>query len=199
MPEVDPQFFVDAMARAGVSQRQLAKLIGLDHSALSLKLRGLREMKAHEAAEVARLLSVPLTDVLSAAGVQVPGDSTVPLVGFIDGEGEVHLTMDQDKPERIAAPPELAGNAMAVMTKASTGRMHLTDGWVYYFRQPAEVPRDIAGSLAIAKITGGMTVLRFVHRGYKPGTYNMTANSLVPIENARLEWAAPVLWIKPSH
>lgn len=199
MPEVDPQFFVDAMARAGVSQRKLAKLIGLDHSALSLKLRGLREMKAHEAAEVARLLAVPLNDVLAAAGVRVPGDSTVPLVGFVDGEGEVHLTMDE-RAERMAAPAELAGNAMAVQVHAATGPLHMIDGWSYFFRQPAEVPRDIAGNYAVAKLVGGVALLRFVTRGYRPGTFNLISEfHMPPIENAKLEWAAPVLWIKPSH
>lgn len=52
------------LAERRLSQRQLAKLIGLDASAVSLMLRGKRKMGAEEAAAISRLLNVDVDDLI---------------------------------------------------------------------------------------------------------------------------------------
>ena len=53
---MDTKWFRDRLADRGLSQRALARQMALDAAAVSLMLRGKREMKLTEAAEIARLL-----------------------------------------------------------------------------------------------------------------------------------------------
>ena len=52
---MDTNWFRDRLADRGLSQRALARHMGLDAAAVSLMLRGRRVMKLTEAAEIARL------------------------------------------------------------------------------------------------------------------------------------------------
>lgn len=54
-----------------LSQRQLAKHLGLDPAAVSLMLRGKRKATAQEVAEIARMLGVGVDEVLSRLGTGV--------------------------------------------------------------------------------------------------------------------------------
>lgn len=53
---MDTKWFRDRLADKGLSQRGLARHMGLDSAAISLMLRGRRAMKITEAAEIASLL-----------------------------------------------------------------------------------------------------------------------------------------------
>jgi transcriptional regulator with XRE-family HTH domain len=70
---VDASWFQHKLIEARLSQRQLAKLIGLDHSAVSLMFRGKRRMAADEAASIARLLGVDVAEVMRHGGIDVRG------------------------------------------------------------------------------------------------------------------------------
>lgn len=84
-------WFAAKLSDKGMSQRQLARLMGIDASAVSLMLRGRRKMDVKEAGEVARLLGVPVDEVLRHAGVAVPVDhhapGRVPVLGWADSDG----------------------------------------------------------------------------------------------------------------
>jgi transcriptional regulator with XRE-family HTH domain len=68
-PAIDTNWFQAQLADKRMSQRRLAALMGLDPGALSLMLHGKRKMSAEEVAEIARLLNVDATEVLTRAGV----------------------------------------------------------------------------------------------------------------------------------
>lgn len=92
--QIDTRWFQSRLADKRLSQRQLAKLMGLDPSAVSLMLRGKRKLSAAEAREIARLLGVEASEVLMRAG----STPTVPY-GQVD-----------------PAPVELAQGAQAAAT-----------------------------------------------------------------------------------
>ena len=62
---VDKQWFVDRWTEKGLTLRKVAKLIGLDPSALSRTLNGEREMKIPEIGKIASILDVPRSEVLA--------------------------------------------------------------------------------------------------------------------------------------
>lgn len=70
---VDSRWFQSQLALNRLSQRRLAKLIGLDPSAVSLMFRGKRRMTAEEAAMVSRLLNVDVQEVMTRAGIDLRG------------------------------------------------------------------------------------------------------------------------------
>ena len=72
MAGVDTDWFQGRLAAKRMSQRGLARLMGLDPAAVSLMLRGKRKMTTTEAAEIARLLNVEVGEVMVRAGAVLP-------------------------------------------------------------------------------------------------------------------------------
>jgi len=68
---VDSKWFVGRLMDKNISQRRMAKHLGLDPAAVSLMLRGKRKATAQEVAEIARLLGVGADEVLSRLGTGV--------------------------------------------------------------------------------------------------------------------------------
>lgn len=66
---IDTRWFQTRLADKHVSQRQLAKRLGLDPAAVSLMLHGRRKFTAQEAVEIARVLGVGLEAVVAKAGL----------------------------------------------------------------------------------------------------------------------------------
>jgi transcriptional regulator with XRE-family HTH domain len=67
---IDTRWFQTRLADKHVSQRQLAKRLGLDPAAVSLMLHGRRKFTAQEAVEIARVLGVELEAVVTKAGLR---------------------------------------------------------------------------------------------------------------------------------
>ena len=63
---VDTRWFQDRVRDADLSQSRLAKLLGIDKSALSHMFNNKRAMKMAEATRIAEVLSLPLDDVLES-------------------------------------------------------------------------------------------------------------------------------------
>ena len=108
---VNTKWFQDRLADQRMSQRGLARAMGLDPAAISLTLRGKREMKIAEAAAIARLLGVPADEVMEQAGVLVASKGkTISVCSFMDATAEVHAVADEmtiphpggDLPEAIS-------------------------------------------------------------------------------------------------
>lgn len=195
MTTINETYFKKAMQNAGMSLRQLAKHMGKDHSGVSLMFRGRREMRMSEAADIARLLNLSLTDVLKNAGMPLAGENTVPVVGFADGDGEVHM-LDED--ERYELPlPEGLPPCSALVCRTSMSPLELMDGWTLFFDQPAAPTPEHLNRWCVVQVRNGPTLLRHLRRGYRPDTFNLLADKGPTIADARLEWAASVVLIRP--
>jgi transcriptional regulator with XRE-family HTH domain len=68
---MDGPWFIAALDRAGASQADLARHLGLAPSAISRMLKGERQMKLLEAVQVAAFLGVSQDDVVRRAGADV--------------------------------------------------------------------------------------------------------------------------------
>lgn len=57
---------------------------------------------------------------------------------------------------------------------------------------------NLVGQDCIIKTTDGRRYVRFLQRGSRPGHFNLrSANAAVPdVENVKLEWVAPIEWIR---
>jgi transcriptional regulator with XRE-family HTH domain len=93
---VDRQWFVERWTEKGLTLRKVAKLIGVDASALSRTLKGEREMKIPEVGKLAAVLEVSHAAVLAhieggdqptilAAGAEVARITDHPGYGFMRG------------------------------------------------------------------------------------------------------------------
>jgi transcriptional regulator with XRE-family HTH domain len=200
MASLDRRWFTTALADRRLSQRQLAKLMGVDPASVHRLLTGKRPMRLDEATALARLLDKPVTDVLDHAGVplQPPGD--VPVAGWIDGVGEVHLDLSEPASERVPGFPGAPENTVALRAQTSGSPMQHVDGWVYYVALPAApeggVDPEAVGRYCLVQLESGTRLLRWVRRGYQRGTWNLEAHTSPSLANVVLLSASPVLGIR---
>ena len=197
---IDTRWFQDLLADRRISQRGLAKKFGLDPAAVSLMFRGKRRMQMHEAADVARLLGVTLDDVLAHAGIRPPRSEsdlfelTVPLVYWMDGQGEMHSIEPGERVEITAVLPE---NVVACQCRTAMSAIEHMDRWVLFFQAPtsAGVHPEAIGRYSVMRLQGGVMTAGYLRPGYTRGTYAI--HGPMNLMNTTVEWAAPVVLIQP--
>lgn len=193
---IDTQWFVDRLASRRMSQRALARLMGLDPGALSLTLRGKRKLTLDEAAQLAALLDVSTHDVLEHAGVQMAGDRRAKLIGYMGGDSHVIL-FGEGNHDMIDSPLDMpAYNSAAIQARTAGTDLAHVDGYNMFFVNEHVSPAACIGNLAIVAVKTNGIVLSHVYKGYKRGTYNLMNWRNQLTTNQELAWAMPVHWIK---
>lgn len=193
---IDTDWFKDRLADKRLSQRGLARAMGLDAAAVSLMLRGRREMKLTEAAEIARLLGIPAQDVLEHAGVRIGSDGKqLQITGYVDGHGEVHCQMAE--PLGIVQHPggDLPTDVSVIQCRTAGTDLDHMDGWLLFTAQTREgVPAESVDRISICKIKGGVAYLAKPSRSYVRGRWDLKAPAM-DAKGVELEYAVPVLLI----
>ncbi len=198
MTTINTQWFTDRLAERRLSQRQLAKLMGLDNAAVSLMLRGKRRMSLDEAAQLAVLLQSTTAEILEAAGVPVTGNGQrVKVIGHMSGDGSVGLEADGIH-DMVDAPPGLPGDAVAIQCRTARTDQEPVDGWLYFLSEKQMSPERAVGTFAMVAIKNNGLHMAHIKRGYRKGTYNIADSSGRIMQNVELAWASPVFWIKTT-
>lgn len=195
MSTTNSHWFASKLADKRLSQRQLAKLMGLDASAMSLMLRGKRKMDVKEAGEIARFLGVHVDEVLRHAGVAVTQRleaGRVPVAGWVNEDRDVFMGAGLIGPSVVDAPPGLDdGVALRMQTDDAQ------DGWLLFYRPIEGVSLETVGRLCVVTLEDGSSAVRIVRRGYEPGTWSLAVYGAARrSESARLVSASPVLWMR---
>lgn len=185
---VDTAWFKARLTDKGYSQRGLAKMLDIDHSALSLMFSGKRKMSVQEAGSVASLLDVPIGEVLKRAGVAVRvGDVSVPVRGTVGGAGDLAGTR-----RAVAAPADMGSETVAIRID-EPGALH--HGWVLFYYPSDQVLPEAVGRLSVVRVDDRETI-GFVARGLDEGTYSVTPLQGPTTGDVRLRSATPVRWIR---
>lgn len=188
---VDTSWFRARLGDHGLSQRGAARLLGLDPAALSLTLRGRRAMKLTEAAELARLLGVPIEDVLARAGVEaMTGGMAIPVAGWMDGMCEIHLDAELGTVPHPGG--DLAPGSSAIQSRTAGTPLDYMDGWLIFAGPPVERgAADHTGRLCLVRMARGVTYLAQLRRGYRRGHWNLNGPA-ASMNDVALDWSAPV-------
>lgn len=194
---IDPNWFTQRLQERELSQRGLARLMGMDPGAVSLMLRGKRKMTLDEAAEIAVILDVTTQDVLVAAGIEIRSKERVKVVGYMRAGGVVtrhakglHETTDGHS----SLPPE----TVAVQCRTHGSAIEHMDGWMLFISGSNIPLANIIGMTALAGVRGNGEVIGYIKRGYKKGSYNIAGMCGEVHSNVELAWASPVLWIRTN-
>ena len=197
---IDTRWFQNLIADRRLSQRRLAKQLGLDPAAVSLMFRGKRRMQMNEAADVARLLGVSMDEVLAHAGIRPPrtesefSELTIPLVYWMDGNGEMHAL---DPGERIEIKTVLPEDVVACQCRTAMSPIEHMDRWVLIFQAPLRtgVQPGAVGRYSVMRLRHGVMTAGYLREGYRRGTY--AVHGPMNLMDAEVEWAAPVVLIQP--
>lgn len=194
---VNRRWFENQLANRKLSQRRLAALIGIDPSAMSLMLSGKRKMSAVEAGEVAKHLGVQVDDVLRHAGVTVPTigkERTAPVVGTVGDRLEVKMGRLGSAPQVVAVPADVDSKNGKVLMVQQQGFMY---GWRLLYVPRLGVSLEAIGRMCVVQKKGDDRLyVRQVNRGHEDGWVSLFTPTTGELEDAMLENASPVLWIK---
>lgn len=188
---IDTGWFQGLIKDKGFSQRGLAKMIPMDHAALSLMLNGKRKMSVSEAGTLAHLLGVPVGEVLQRAGVHVQvGERSIPVVGMVAAGGGLTHRSDQGP---VAAPQDMREGATAIRMNSPGAPHH---GWTLFYYPANDVRPESFGRLSVVTLADGRIITGVVAHGLDEGTFTITPLFGAPIEDVRLASATPVRWIR---
>lgn len=196
MAEINQAWFQERLKTIKLSQRQLARQIGLDPAAVSHMLNGRRRMSLDEAKSIADVLLVSVTEVLRQAGIDVTDDvRRVPIAGFI-GTGSLVTLLPKGTHDLVMAPADVPTGTFAIQTRIVTSP---SDGWLYFVSGDQQPPDQLVDHLSVIALADGRMLTAILRRGYKQKLHNLV---LTPdhgvLENKEVAWAARVLWIQPT-
>lgn len=112
---IDTRWFQDRLSDRGVSQRKLARVLGLDPAAVSLMLHGRRKFTAREAVDIAGVLGVDVDEVLRHAGLKrgVVAGGGGAATGAGGAEGDGGGDVESVEGGYLEVPVPLAGGGVA--------------------------------------------------------------------------------------
>ncbi len=199
---------IRALRRAqGLSQAAFAERIGVDQSNVSRWENGAIPDDTHIRHMAALAERRPAQFRYGDAALD-PGSPVarpapkVPVVGYVGAGQEVFPHDDHALGgglEEVEAP-EGAGEAPVVAVRVRGDSMHpMRTGWLlFYRREDHGVSDDCLGRLCIVKVADdGPILVKELRRGYSRNLFILSSWSAPPLEDIRLDWAAPVLSIRP--
>lgn len=194
----DAKWFQAKFALSGLTQRKVAKALGLVAPAISKVLRGKRKFTLEEATEVARLISEPLEVVLERLGISsegAEGKATMRVSGWIDANFKIHL----EKRGTVVAPRPARSSPKIQCLRFKTVHTPLEgmDGALVYFEPIRGVSSSNVGRMCVVKTEAGEVY--FATPRPVSGTRDY---SLLRMDGSVMEFrvkitcASPVVWMK---
>ena len=189
----------------GLSQASFASRVGVDQSNVSRWESGAPPDDAHivRLAKLAgqhpaafRYGRLPETDS------EAPPRDMVSVVGYV-GAGQEIFALDDHalgaSLEEVEAPEGVGRDTMVAVRVRGESMHPLRDGWLLFYRRDQHgVPEACLNRLCIVKLAGdGPVLVKELHRGYREGHFVLSSWNAPPIEDVRVDWAAPVLSIRP--
>lgn len=183
------------LAQPGKTKAGLARALGIWPSAVSAMLRGNRRLQLDEVVKAADYLEVD---------PPLPGNGTVPVVGYVGAGDKAHFYESSQGPfDEAEAPEESTAATVAVVVRGHSMPGIAEEGWTLYYDDRRDPPTDDMigrkGPVVVGLADGRVLVKRLM-RGSGPGLFHLVSThpDEPPIVDARVEWAAKVRWIKPD-
>lgn len=184
------------MSKKGFSRRSLSTAAGLSESAVRDLLTRTGNPGIDTLRKVAEALAMPV-DALTGAGL------TVPVLGRIGAGGEILFVRDTEEEEELATvprPPLVTGRLMALEVVGSSMLPKYEAGEIVYVRRDhfGVLPSYIGKYCAVRTADGG-TFLKILTLGTVPDRYTLRSLNAEDMVNVEVEWASPVLFVRPNQ
>jgi transcriptional regulator with XRE-family HTH domain len=200
MRKFNTRWFVERLGDAGLNQSDLAKRLGIDKSAVSLLLRGKRNMQAAEIGKIATLIGASVEEVLRQAAIDTSNIkvASIMLIATIDGSGILKKIDPVPLPpavmERAQAVVRPDGDIVAAQIRAADGCFRIMDDCVVLFANIDHIATDATGKLSVCHSDNNSRFLAYLHGVRKTGEARATLADGTETE-FRCLTASPVLAI----
>ncbi|HYD29210.1 helix-turn-helix domain-containing protein [Brevundimonas sp.] len=202
-PPVDKKWFQQRLREMRRSQAELARFMGVPPAAVSLIFAGRRTVRAQEASDMARFLSVPVNEVLKRLGTTIAiSPNAVRVAGILKDRDVVASISDATTdPDTLAiiAPPGLM-DAECIIVEASDAAPRFFPGdQIFFYRHDDGDPAELIGKTVVGATADGRLFVKRLAPGSRPGHYTLLSfNPLVmPELDVRVSWAAQIAWVRP--
>lgn len=188
------------MAAKKLTVRGWTKAAGMSESGLRLFLSGISNAMGDDTYE----------ELAAAAGVsaavlrgEVALARSIPVVGRVGAGAEVFAIDDHEKgggEDDIEVPPGFDDMpAVAVRVEGESMYPAYKPGDLLVFqRDGMDDWHRYLGQDVVVKLTDGRTFVKVLKRATKT-TATLGSHNAPDIENVRVEWAAPILWVKRAQ
>lgn len=179
------------------TQDWLAEQLRCEPGTVSKLARGQMKLTQSWMRRISAALEVEPAELLPE---QKPVVRWAELVGFVGKDDLYSWGPDTGKwhgIERVIAPPEAEGLS-AVRVAADGFPVPFTKGALLYFKRGGDGIETDAVRVCIVQLRSGDAALKVVERGTRKGRFLLRSLGKEPdIEDAEIEWAAPIVWIRP--
>lgn len=149
-----------------------------------------------------KLLNVDWISAAVLQGAQVAQDS-VAIVGKVGAGAEIFAFDDSIKGAGIGEverPPGIAGSIVAVQVEGDSMLPAYRDQDIlFYTRDGADDWTRHVGDECVVKVHDGRVFVKVLKRGGKKGHATLSSYNATDIEDVRIDWAAPILWVKRAR
>ncbi len=189
----------------GLSQASFASRVGVDQSNVSRWESGAPPDDTHIVRLAALAGQHPAAfryGRLPETDSEAPPSHMVSVVGYV-GAGQEIFALDDHALgaglEEVEAPEGVGRDTMVAVRVRGESMHPLRDGWLLFYRRDQHgVPEACLNRLCIVKLADdGPVLVKELHRGYREGHFVLSSWNAPPIEDVRVDWAAPVLSIRP--
>lgn len=181
-----------ARTRAGFqTASDAARRFGWAESAYRHHENGTRGFKMDAAQRYARAFRVPVDWILFGKGTGTK--KPVPVVGIIGAGSEIYPIDDGGQIDDVEPMPGLGPEAVAVRVKGDSMYPRYFEGDIIVYDKHVD-PTQASGQECVVALADGRRLVKVVR--VRNSTITLESYNSAPIENASVEWCAPVLWVK---
>lgn len=187
--------------KRGLTQAQLGRLLEPPEAQQKIDRieNGQTQLSALMARKLSRALGVDSTVLLNEGHAR-----TVPVIGYVGASNDERVAFIDDHErgaglEEIEAPPG-AHDGFALGVRGNSMVPRFFEGeYVFYRRALGNDPRTFLHRDCVVRLRDGRTVLKRVEPGTKRGFYTLRSYNpaVATVPDAKIEWIAPVVWVKP--
>lgn len=182
-----------------LSQAKFAELVGVSQPTVSRWETGEDEPDKASLKKLAALAEQTPAEFQygPAAAMAKP---PVEIVGYIGAGAEVYPIDDLGAGlDMVEVPPLESRAIVAVIVRGDSMLPAYRDGDIIYYSRDRDLPeQDFLRRECVVKLEDGRVFIKTVVRGSEPGTYTLLSYNAEPIADQRIEWAAPIAWVKKS-
>lgn len=183
------------MARKGVKPTTLSQRIGPSKTLVKDLLEKNDDVRFGTLTKLAGALDVDIDQLLARP--------RVPVVGKIGAGGSViflDVGENVEPDETVARPPGVSGKLVALVVDGASMLPKYKDGDVIYIqRQHDGVLDEYLGDDCAVRLVSGETYIKQLVRGSAPDLFTLRSLNAPDMEDVRVEWATPVLFIMPAR